>query len=173
MEELRTQFPDEAPDSENNFKLIEIISRRGVGAFNGFLKALSEHAAFEPGERAHKELYDTLNAEANVVLSFSKRRRPSGSSYKSQTSRASLRAGLLGESMETSTLKPPHESEEDMQPISKGEDVDEALKDIPQPPNSIEIDTTHEKPNTDAEVAPQVSKYLTCNLSVKYMHTWM
>ena len=154
MEELETRFPDEAPDSQNTFKLIQIVSKRGVGAFNGFLRALSQHATFEPSERAHKELYDTLNEEANAVL-LSKRRRPSGSSYKSQTSRTSLRAGLLGESMETSTLIPPHESEEDMQ------DEDETLKDTPQPPMEMHtIDTKHEQLDTDAETVPQVSKYI-------------
>ena len=158
MEELETRFPDEAPDSQNTFKLIQIVSKRGVGAFNGFLKALSQHATFEPSERAHKELYDTLNEEANTLL-LSKRRRPSGSSYKSQTSRTSLRAGLLGESMETSTLVPPHESEEDMQLNLKGKDEDETLKDMPQPPMEMHtIDTTHEQFNTDAETVPQVSK---------------
>ena len=174
MEELRTQFPDEAPDSQNTFKLIQIIYRHGVGAFNGFLEALNEHATSEPGERAHKELFDILNKEANALLSISisNRRRPSGSSYKSQTSKTSLRAGLLGESMETSTLEPPHESEEDMHLILKGEDEDEILKDMPQPPMEM-----HEQPNTGVETAPQVSKYIlsTCNLSVKCtcVHNWM
>lgn len=157
MEELETKFPDEAPDSQNTFKLVEILSKRGVGAFNGFLKALSEHATFEPSERAHKELFDTLNAEASIML-LSMRRRPSGSSLQSQTSRTSFRAALLGDSMETSTLEPPHESEEDMRPILKGDDEDETLKDMPQPPMEIQtIDSTHEQPNVDGEIAPQVS----------------
>ena len=141
MEELE-RFSDEATDSQNTSKLIQIISRRGVGAFHQFLKALSEHATFEPSERAHKELYDTLNEEANSVL-LSKRRRPSGSSYKSQTSRTSLRAGLLGESMEISTLETSDESEEGVQLISKGEDEDETLKDMPQPPTQMQVFTIH------------------------------
>ena len=106
MEELRTQFPDEAPDSQNTFKLIQIIYRHGVGAFNGFLEALNEHATSEPDERAHKELFDILNKEANIVP-LSKQQRPSD-----------------------------------------------------QPPMEIHTtDTTHEQPNTDAQIAPQVSKY--------------
>ena len=158
LEDLETRFPEEAPNSQNNLKLIGIISRRGIVAFNGFLKALNENETFEP---AHKELYGTLNEAASKQLS--KRRRPSGSSYKSQTSRGSLRAGLLGESMETSTLEPPHESQED---ILKREEEDETFKDMPQPPmKKPTIDTSREQPNTGADTAPQVSKS-TCNLTV-------
>lgn len=50
--------------NENILKLIDIISKRGIGAFNGLLKALSLFTTHEQGERAHFELLETLRKAA-------------------------------------------------------------------------------------------------------------
>ena len=59
LDEAR-QFHTEDSRSDNSVKLISIISQRGVGAFNGFIKALRQFTTDERGEGAHKELLETL-----------------------------------------------------------------------------------------------------------------
>lgn len=59
LDEAR-QLHTEDSRSDNSIKFISIISHRGVGAFNGFIKALKQFTTDERGEGAHKELLETL-----------------------------------------------------------------------------------------------------------------
>ena len=62
LAEARESF-NLSPDSENIIQLIDIISRKGVSAFHGFLRSLAEYTADEPGERGLIELLSQLKEE--------------------------------------------------------------------------------------------------------------
>ena len=62
LEEAR-QFHPESPQSNNILKLIDIMCKRGISAFNSFVKSLVQFTNDEPGEGAHRELLDTLETE--------------------------------------------------------------------------------------------------------------
>lgn len=50
--------------SDNVIQFINVVSRRGVAAFRGFLKALEQYTAYEPGEGALIELLNKLREDA-------------------------------------------------------------------------------------------------------------
>ena len=50
--------------SDNAIQFINVVSRRGVAAFRGFLKALEQYTAYEPGEGALIELLNKLREDA-------------------------------------------------------------------------------------------------------------
>ena len=84
LEEAK-QFHVESPRSESNLKLISIFCQRGVSAFNGFMQALTQFTADEPGEGAHAELLDTLKRET-AKMALSPRRAPGVSNSTAQAS---------------------------------------------------------------------------------------
>lgn len=153
IDETDTEIPDKASNSDNAFKLIKIISKKGAGAFNGFLKALNDHAQYEPGAMAHKELYETLNAGAMLL---SKRRRPSGSSYRSQTSVTSFKGRGITESFELPTLESHSEYLEESHSkqllISK-----EGDENVVPPIEEHTACNTDVKPDNAVETVPEVS----------------
>ena len=85
LEEAK-QFQVESPRSESNLKLVGIICQRGVSAFNGFMRALTQFTADEPGEGAHGELLDALKREATKMSSLRPRQTPNVSDYRTQAS---------------------------------------------------------------------------------------
>ena len=129
------KFHPESPQSESAFRLIEILSKRGVSAFIGFLKALKGYTTKEPGEAAHSELLDALKTEAMRY-----RRRPSGASIKSQISKTSC-------SLQNPTSDKTFSIPEESVLIITGED-DKTERDLLQP--------TREDGGQDVETVTQV-----------------
>ena len=121
---------------DNNMKLIGIMNRRGVTAFNGFMKSLKEFTTAHTAEGAHIEVLRTLTAGAKRCRY---RRRPTGSS---QTSfQADPHTSI------TSIQKKPIPKEK--QTDAAGQDVEKDLTQVP-PQNKVD-------PNgSDGETAPPV-----------------
>ena len=85
LEEAK-QFQVESPRSESNLKLVDIICQRGVSAFDGFMQALTQFTADEPGEGAHGELLDALKRKTTKISSLRPRQTPVVSNYSVQAS---------------------------------------------------------------------------------------
>ena len=132
LEEAK-QFHVESPRAESNLKLISIICQRGVSAFNGFLQALTQFTADEPGEGAHAELLNTLTAK----IPLSPRRAPDVSNYTAQASISSryttqASASLSDVNTEGSTVRgySPIPEEMEVQPLRADDSVE---RDMSQP----------------------------------------
>ena len=135
LEEAK-QFNVESPRSESNLKLISIICQRGVSAFNGFLQALTQFTADEPGEGAHAELLDTLKRET-AKIPLSPRRAPDVSNYTAQasiSSRYTTQASASSSDVNTegSTVRgySPIPEEMEVQPLRADDSVE---RDMSQP----------------------------------------
>jgi hypothetical protein len=135
LEEAK-QFHVESPRSESNLKLISIICQRGVSAFNGFLQALTQFTADEPGEGAHAELLDTLKRET-AKIPLSPRRAPDVSNYTAQasiSSRYTTQASASSSDVNTegSTVRgySPIPEEMEVQPLRADDSVE---RDMSQP----------------------------------------
>jgi hypothetical protein len=64
LSESRQQLFKSASDTDTVVQFIEIVSKRGISAFRGFLKALEQYTTDEPSEGALIELLNKLRDDA-------------------------------------------------------------------------------------------------------------
>ena len=68
LSESRQQLFKSASDTDTVIQFIEIVSKRGISAFRGFLKALEQYTTDEPSEGALIELLNKLRDDAASKL---------------------------------------------------------------------------------------------------------
>ena len=161
MEESK-QFHEGSSRPESNFKLIDIISQRGVSAFNGFMKSLEQFTTDETEEGAHKELLDELRS-AESATKIARRQRPSVSSYRTQSSKLSLvsSSGASVDPTQSLPLVPPPSipelAETTRCPPSGDDEVDKVrLKPIMLPPEPHEQTPEDDDHNISEEIDIQM-----------------